>query len=434
MSEATLAIPTWNNPRQLIDALVSLVRNTDWSGRILVVNNGEPCYEEVQGAVPHEIDWIDAGENLGWMGGINLALKHTDTHYFCMMNDDVVFPVNPKFWQNLRHWFDYTDIGGVGPASNFVSGAQSIFQHTGHPAVTVPYLIGFCALYWTEHLKQLGGLDESLPGGDDFDLSIRLRSHGLKLVADKRSYVHHIGQQTGRRVDPGWNSQEHQAATYNALIHKHGLLKWYECVNGQGGWGMPTEENYVAIARRGMLSCQDSLAGLYAKARQTPSDINRHLDTLFRYASGCKTIVETGTDDCTSTAALLAAQPDRLDCFDINRTPSVDDMERHAGRTKFTFHHQSVLEANGNFPSADMWFCDDYHTFDHVAAELKAHADKIGRYVAFHDVALFGEHGEDGKEPGIWKAITDYFREHPEWVLSYYTEELNGLAVYARVK
>ena len=33
-------------------------------------------------------------------------------------------------------------------------------------------LIGFCMLLETEFFKSIGGADETLPGGDDFDLSI----------------------------------------------------------------------------------------------------------------------------------------------------------------------------------------------------------------------------------------------------------------------
>src|SRR5687767_11410247 len=125
----TLAIATYNNNEQLINACVSLVRNTDFSGRLLVVNNGEPgTYNQVQGAVPYEIDWLEAGGNLGWMGAINQALDLSDTDLFTMMNDDVLFPpASIDWWEKQLRWFDLPDVVGVGPTSNFVAGVQNAY-------------------------------------------------------------------------------------------------------------------------------------------------------------------------------------------------------------------------------------------------------------------------------------------------------------------
>lgn len=426
----TLAIPTYNNQNQLVSALLSLVTHTDFAGRVIVVNNGEPCYEQVQGAIPYDLDWIDAGKNLGWMGGINEALAQTTTPFFCMMNDDVVFPYDKGWWDRTLRWFDLPEMGGVGPCSNYVAGAQNLLYMASHPTLSTPYLIGFCATYRTEHLKELGGLDESLPGGDDLDLSIRVKDKGLMLVADRRSYLHHYGAQTGQRVHPGqWDSQEHQSATYNALIHKHGLKRWWEMMNTE-----PTSVLFLgqrATAVRELRITKDPLAQRYYQLVVEPSDMNEHMETLFRFASGCRTIVETGTNDCTSATALLYAQPDTLDCYDIERFPEVDELEKLAGRTKFTFHLGDVLEAE--FPDdVDMWFLDDLHEGAHVRKELERFAHKVKRYLAFHDTNFFSTKGELGGE-GIWAPIAEYMRAHPEWRLAYSTEKQNGLTVYARV-
>ncbi len=426
----TLAIPTWNNPGQLTSALLSLVRHTDFSGRVLVINNGEPCYERVQGAVPYELDWIDAKENLGWMGGVNEALAHTDTPFFCMMNDDVLFPYDESFWDRTLRWFDLHDVGGVGPSSNYVAGAQNVQYFPTHPTLSVPYLIGFCATYRTDLLKGLGGLDGSLPGGDDLDLSIRIKDKGFELVADRRTYLHHHGGQTGQRVHAGdWDSERHQAATYNALIHKHGLTRWWEMMNTAPTSTLFLDQRSNAV--RELRQAKDPLAKRFYRLVVEPSDMNEHMETLYRFASGCRTIVETGTNDGTSTTALLYAQPDTLDCYDIERFPDVDDLEKLAGKTRFQFHLGDVLGAE--FPDdVDMWFCDDLHDGEHVRKELERFAHRVKRYIAFHDTTFFSTKGESGGE-GIWKPIAEYLRSHPSWRLVYSTEKQNGLTVYARV-
>lgn len=434
----TVAVPTWNNPHQLTDTLVSMVRNTPFVGRVIVVNNGQDRYEDIQAAVPYDIDWLNTGKNLGWMGGINRALEYADTDYFCMLNDDVLFPPSSfYFWEYLLRWFDRNDVGGVGPSSNYVAGAQSAFMHVGYPVITTPFLIGFCAVYRTELLKRLGGLDESLPGGDDLDLSIRVQDEGFKLVADRRAYLHHIGAQTGQRVKGSeWDSAEAQSDTANALMRKHGIRRWFECVSGNyESLSNVVSTDIVRITQRAMASQADTIDGLFDRARWEPSDVNEHLDVLYRYASGCKHVVEFGVNDGTSTAAFLAARPERLDSYDIVRFAEIDRLERLAASegVKFEFHKQSTLETILH-DGCDFLFVDDLHTAEHVRQELRRHADHVRKYMFFHDTALCDRKSEDGTRPGIWAAIAEFLREHDEWRVVYTTENLNGLTGLMRVR
>lgn len=435
----TVAIPTYNNTHQLVDALVSMVRNTDFSGRILVINNGEPgSYETVQGAVPYEIDWLDAGKNLGWMGGVNEALRRTETEFITMMNDDVLFPpANLTWWSNQLRWFDMPNVGGVGPTSNYVAGVQNAFLHIGHPVVTAPYLIGMCATYRTDVLKALGGLDESLPGGDDLDLAIRIKATGRNaLVADRRCYLHHIGSQTGQRLFPGqWDSQKHQTDTYNALIRKHGLLTWFNLMNEPSNdfLSFCIPRHAVRVTRAAMQSQDETIDGLFAKAVVTPSDVNGHIDLLRRYASGCEVVCEFGVEDCTTTAAFLKARPRELHSYDIKRHENVSRIEKIAERegVSFTFHEASTLDVE--IPECDMLYVDDLHTYTHVKAELEKHAGRVRKYMAFHDTECCDEFSEDRTKPGIWDAIAEFLRAHSEWRLIYHTEDFAGLAILMHV-
>lgn len=239
MKNITMVIPTFNSPQVLGHMLQSLYTNTDWEGRVVVVNNGEPITGiSIEGLGDPPCKLIQAGANLGWMGGVNRGLWEADTEYFCMANDDLLFPPGAwEFWQSLMNGFMANaslPVGGVAPSSNYVSGCQNAFWHTKALTVEAPYLIGMLALYPTRLLQDLGGLDETLPGGDDLDLSIRVKDRGFALVCCRNAYVHHMGSQTGRREQPSyWDSREHQVATQNAIIAKHGMKKWYECWGGK---------------------------------------------------------------------------------------------------------------------------------------------------------------------------------------------------------
>jgi hypothetical protein len=88
-------------------------------------------------------------------------------------------------------------------------------------------------------LEDVGGVDETLPGGDDFDLSIRMRAAGYKLFVNPKAFLVHHGFQTGTRVrgnsdcDGGWNSQKMMDNTNKALIQKHGFVAWVDAMSNQ---------------------------------------------------------------------------------------------------------------------------------------------------------------------------------------------------------
>lgn len=238
-----IIIPTWNNPQYLQGAITTLLQNSGTENlfHIYIVNNGHP----------NSCDWIgkdnkyvtvlqSGGENLGWEGGLKLGLEASTAPYVCFFNDDAAIPPSSRLWLNqlLAHFKD-PKVAAVGPSSNVVMGMQNIFAsnvpYTVYPA---RFLIGFCLLVDREKLMEVGGVDDTLPGGDDLDLSIRFRQAGYKILADRTVFVYHHGFKTGERVHGtadktgGWNSYEFSERTDFALIKKHGFRNWYECKMG----------------------------------------------------------------------------------------------------------------------------------------------------------------------------------------------------------
>ena len=227
----TIAIPTFNNYQQLLWCLKSLIMYTDYPYEVIIVNNGDDGGLEsaVETSDFSRIRVIKPESNIGWMGGINRALGETTTRFFCMVNDDVVFlPGQATFWRTLIDGTDWSVYGAAGPCSNYVAGSQSLMEIDVPLEAEVSLLIGVCLVMETDLLKALGGLDEKLPGGDDLDLSIRIRKMGKGLLLHRTCYIHHHGQQTGRRVfGEYYDSQDMQERSNNALIRKHGVRWWY---------------------------------------------------------------------------------------------------------------------------------------------------------------------------------------------------------------
>lgn len=237
----TIIIPTYNNASYLRSCLVSLTNNVATKGlyRVIIVNNGHKnSCDYIQTGDMLQV--INTGQNLGWEGGLKEGLKHTESEYIIFMNDDTFVPPNQRLWVNrlLQHFRD-PEVGAVGPSSNVVMGQQNIFFQSPAHIFRVPYLIGFCLMIKREALEKAGGVDDTLPGGDDIDLSIRLRDSGYKLLVDKDTFIYHHGFKTGERVHGtasvkgGWNSIDFTERTNFALIKKHGFKKWYMTLYGQ---------------------------------------------------------------------------------------------------------------------------------------------------------------------------------------------------------
>jgi GT2 family glycosyltransferase len=180
-------------------------------------------------------------ENRGWEGGLVEGLKVSDSPYVIFMNDDTFVPPHQRDWlMKLLDNFNEPDVAAVGPSSNVVMGNQNIFIPIKEYLMRSKFLIGFCVAVRRSDLDAAGGIDESLPGGDDLDLSIRLRDLGKRLLIDRDVFIYHHGFKTGERVeggpsqDGGWNSISKIEKTNHALINKHGLIKFLDLWSAYG--------------------------------------------------------------------------------------------------------------------------------------------------------------------------------------------------------
>lgn len=225
-----LIMPTWNNPQYLYPAVNALLR-TPFTGKLIVVNNGDRESVTLDEA---SVEVVHAGRNLGWEGGLKRGLERSDSEFVGFINDDTLIPPSSFHWARmLLDPFRDSRVAAVGPSSNVVMGVQNIFiPNLGPHQVDVPYLIGFFVIVRRSALDEVGGIDDTLPGGDDIDLSIRFRKAGYRLVARRDVFVFHHGFKTGERVHGNyWNSADMLERTDHALIRKHGLGAYWETIN-----------------------------------------------------------------------------------------------------------------------------------------------------------------------------------------------------------
>lgn len=237
---ASIIVPTWNNPEYFNPCVQSIARTGCLDGlcELIVVNNGLQNMDFLK-------DWpntkvLTPGKNLGWEGGLELGLKHAQGDFICFQNDDTFIPkATHDFYSQLLWPFQNKNVAAVGPATTIAAGWHSVFRDSTPRCLTeVSFLIFFTVMIRKSDLEAVGGIDTSAPGGDDLDLSMRLRKMGKSILVNPDAFIIHHAFKTGERVKGGadkpggWNSKEMSDRTNRWLIQKHGFKYYMETIRG----------------------------------------------------------------------------------------------------------------------------------------------------------------------------------------------------------
>ena len=233
-----IIVVTYNNYGLLRHCLYSLILYNGSPYDLHIVNNGTPHTLDNLVKASGNIHVYDTGSNLGWMGGINFVKDKVKGPFVLLLNDDTQFIHHDWGWLRrlLLPFFSYKNVGAVGPTSNNVGGIQGINVAEFMPRChNTAWLSGFCLLTKKEYLDKVNWLDESLPGGDDIDLSIKLQDLGLALIVCRDVTVLHHYAATGYKVHGAyWDSIDHTEKINIALIQRHGLKRWLKIIRQEG--------------------------------------------------------------------------------------------------------------------------------------------------------------------------------------------------------
>jgi hypothetical protein len=172
-----------------------------------------------------------------------------------------------------------------------------------------------------------------------------------------------------------------------------------------------------------MMNVQEILQTEYVIACNTESDINKHLPKLHELAKECSSVVELGVRSGVSTRAFLCLDV-KLRSYDLYKDETVADLFNKASSLNRDVQYIVENTLTAEIESADMMFVDTDHTYQQVSQELKLHADKIKKYIAFHDTQTYSSE--------VLAAIVDFMMKNREWEFHYFTRENNGLTVLKR--
>lgn len=217
------------------------------------------------------------------------------------------------------------------------------------------------------------------------------------------------------------------------------------------------QKAYVGSEINRILSKECSLLHTQFKLKTTlPSDIHEHLPILYDYAKHCTSVVECGVLEVTSSYAFASA----LSGTPNNSLTMIDPL--HTDKLKPFFHMCQLENVNASFLhtsdlacdpiKTDLLFIDTWHVYAQLKRELAHWHASVKKYILIHDTTVDEWYGESVRgnadaerqsvetgfpieeiRKGLWPAIVEFLREHPEWKLTERFMNNNGLTVLSRV-
>jgi hypothetical protein len=217
------------------------------------------------------------------------------------------------------------------------------------------------------------------------------------------------------------------------------------------------QQAYIDFAVDRALAGETSLlTSRYKRLCAIPSDIHEHLPILHEYGKKCSRVVECGVYEVTSSYAFASAllgtpgaSLTMIDPYLSSKMPTFLDQCAREG-LKASFHHASDL-AFGPIET-DLLFVDTWHVYAQLKRELAHWHASVRKYILIHDTTVdewYGEAVRGGADvakfvketgfpaeeiqKGLWPAIVEFLREHPEWTIEARYTNNNGLTILSRV-
>lgn len=196
----------------------------------------------------------------------------------------------------------------------------------------------------------------------------------------------------------------------------------------------------------------------YEQSKNTPSDINEHIEVLYEYAKGSNSILECGVRSGVSTWAfaygLLNNDSDikKLVSCDLQKDPSFELRELIL---KLNLDFKFWIGNDLNYPDNekfDIIFIDTWHIYGQLKRELAKFASMCNKWIIMHDTTVDGIYGEtirngwnahlqsietgfpiDEINKGLWPAVTEFLNENKNYELHQRYIHCNGLTVLKKI-
>ena len=159
----------------------------------------------------------------------------------------------------------------------------------------------------------------------------------------------------------------------------------------------------------------DTLEEYYTKLCKLQSDAHGEdyllvHDEIRSCLSGCFSYTEFGINQgATLAAAMLTLDPVDVSAYDIKLgwySEAAELFDDYAVEWLIDFNVTETDTLDCTIDPVDVLYIDTLHKKDHLLAELALHADKVRRYIIFHDTTY---------APGLKQAVLQFVGAGDEW-------------------
>jgi GT2 family glycosyltransferase len=203
-----IAIPVWNKKELTEKCVNSILLNTDFPYRIVLIDNAsqqptQEFLEFISSKYPDKIKLIVNKENLGNTTAGVQGMKYSNAEYVCILDNDTI--VCKGWLSEMIKIAQLSDkIGIVNPNSNSLGlhkpegmsledfSSELLNKNTGK-FVEIGAAVGFCYLVKRKVINEIGCWDQRFSPGyfEDTEYSMRAKKYGYKSVIAQGSYIYH---------------------------------------------------------------------------------------------------------------------------------------------------------------------------------------------------------------------------------------------------
>ena len=249
-----MIVLNWNGWEATADCVDAVLKLSYENHSLVVVDNGstDGSVAALRARFPR-LRILETGENLGFAGGMNFALRQLSVEeepdYVWLLNNDTS-PAADALTALVGLSEREPDVGAVGsvllwagePQSVQAWGGGRVSFWTGLPhhhrqpvrREELDYIVGASLCLRWRAARELGFLDDRFfLYWEDTDLSFRLRAAGWRLAVAEDSFVQHRGNGSLALRSPGWDDEF--TASSVLFFRRHARLPWAPILVSAGG-------------------------------------------------------------------------------------------------------------------------------------------------------------------------------------------------------
>lgn len=197
------------------------------------------------------------------------------------------------------------------------------------------------------------------------------------------------------------------------------------------------------------------LQEIYESECRNTSDINEHLPVLRQLANECSSVVEIGVRTIVSTWGIILGISENSYLektyvgIDLEYPPSdrLQLIKQLAVDNGVDFTFWRINDMHIAIEPTDLLFIDSLHTYCHLTYELETLSPNVSKYICMPGTSEpWGDrddseyHGNYAEYPswynktkrGLWPAVADFLKRHPEWSLFERRTNNHGFTILKR--